>query len=69
MDLTYITGENWEEFESKYHEANYFLGRCALLNERKHLLTNEYILNSWQTLRLAELEEWHYNMVLIKELV
>jgi len=68
-DLKYVTSENWKEFEDKYHDADYFLGRCSLLNERKHLLTNEYILNNWQKSRLAELEEWHYNMVLIKELV
>ena len=69
MDLRHIYGENWNEFETKFKDAAYFLGKCSLKNELKHLLTNEYILNDWQKKRLAELEEWKRNMVIIGELV
>ena len=68
-DLKYVTDDNWKEFDKVYERASYFLGRCSLLNERQHLLTNEYILNDWQKSRLAELEEWHYNMIKIGALI
>ena len=69
MDLQYVTSDNWAELEKLHERAYYFLGRCSLLNERKHLLTNEYVLNDWQKNRLTELEQWHRDMVLIGEIV
>ena len=68
MDLAYITSNNWNELEKLHERAFYFLSRCALVNERKHLLTSEYILNDWQKSRLSELEQWHRDMVKIGEL-
>ena len=67
--MKYINQEDWETFQAKFKDAAYFLQRRQLLNERRHLLTNEYILNDWQKKRLAELERWHEDMTIIGELV
>ena len=72
MDLRHVTTENWAELETKYKDAHYFLGRCALLNEHKKLVdfaaNSEYTLNDYDTKRLTELNRWYNDMVLIGEL-
>ena len=63
-----LTLDQVAEFEKKHPRAKYFLERCHLINERKHLEINEYVLNDWQKNRLAELDQWHRDMVAMREI-
>lgn len=55
MDFGFITSNDMRDFETKHKQAYNFLLHRSLLNEKRHLETNEYILNEWQKKRLAEL--------------
>jgi len=50
------TNRDMAEFEKKHPEAYGFLLRRSLLNEYRHLATNEIILNVYERNRLRELE-------------
>ena len=50
------TKRDMAEFEKEHPRAYAFLNHRSLLNEYRHLETNEIILNEWQKARKHELE-------------
>lgn len=50
------TNRDMAEFEKQFPEAYAFLNRRSLMNEYRHLATNEIILNDWEKRRMTELE-------------
>jgi hypothetical protein len=55
MNFGFITSNDMKDFETKHKPAYNFLLHRSLSNEKKHLETNEYILNDYEKKRLAEL--------------
>jgi hypothetical protein len=58
MDTRYLTCDNLREFSARWPDAEAFLNRCALKNERS-ILRQAKTQNAWQVSRLAELDELH----------
>ena len=54
--MEFITGQDYSDFERHYPCAANFLRERKLRNERKYLKENGFALNTWQRIRLAELD-------------
>jgi len=59
MDARYLTVDNLRAFSARWPDAEAFLNRCSLKNERSILRTHAGTLNEWQKTRLKELDELH----------
>ena len=59
MDARYLTVDNLREFAARWPDAEAFLNRCSLRNERLMLRHYRDTLNEWQKTRLKELDELH----------
>jgi predicted nucleic acid-binding Zn-ribbon protein len=59
MDTRYLSVDNLREFSARWPDAEAFLTRCSLKNERSLLSHYWETLNEWQKARLAELDELH----------
>ena len=59
MDARYLTVDNLREFSERWPDAEAFLNRCSLKNERNLLFHYKGTLNAWQVARLKELDELH----------
>ena len=60
MDARYLTVDNLRAFSARWPDAEAFLNRCSLKNERS-ILRGAHVggLNAWQVSRLKELDELH----------
>lgn len=57
--MKYITSDQWQEFNIKFHEAYQWLISASLKSELEHLenIKDHNYFNDWQKKRLTELRE------------